>query len=430
MLRFAPSPTGDMHIGNMRVAIFNYIVSKQMDKKFIVRIEDSDIKRNVKDKDKDIINLLELFNITYDNLIYQSDNIKFHRQFAMQMLIDKKAFCCFCDDNEIDKHREKAKKAKIAYRYSGKCASLEDDNVIDKEAPFSVRVKKPDSNIKFTDLLKGDFSFLPKDIDSFIIMRQNKFPTYNFACSVDDMISDVNLVIRGEDHISNTPKQILIRDCLDYNKTISYIHLPVILNENGKKMSKRDNNSSVSKLISDGFLPQAIANYLILLGGSFENEIFTIKEAISFFDINKISKASPKFDINKLKFINKKHILKMDDNLLGELVGYDSFGALAKLFLEEADTTNELKAKLAKVFSQKEILEGYENEFTKVKDTILNLKKDMDFTELKAYIADTCSLKGQNLFKPLRYLLTGSLSGPNLSEIYPHIQHKIKEIIR
>jgi glutamyl-tRNA synthetase len=430
LLRFAPSPTGDMHIGNLRVAIFNYIISQQKKEKLLIRIEDTDSKRNVEGKDKDIVTILELFSIKYDNLIYQSNNLKFHQQFAMKLLSDKNAFCCFCTDDELNQDREKKAKNKIAYRYSGKCENLDDSSVIDRETPFAVRIKRADSDISFKDEIKGDFSFASKDIDSFIIMKKDNTPTYNFACAVDDMLSDISLIIRGEDHLSNTPRQILIREHLGYEKNISYIHLPIILNMDGKKMSKRDDSSSVAWLLKSGFLPEAIANYLVLLGGSFKNEIFTIDEAIEFFNIDKISKSSPKFDIDKLKFINKKHMLLMENEKLSKMVGYEGMGRLAKLFIEEADTIIELKEKIDRIFNTKGVLEDFADESLIIRESILSLDGEPSFDEFKKLISDKTGLKAKQLFKPLRYLLTGSTSGPNLSDIYPHLIKHLKEIVK
>jgi glutamyl-tRNA synthetase len=244
------------------------------------------------------------------------------------------------------------------------------------------------------------------------------------------MLSDISLIIRGEDHLSNTPRQILIREHLGYEKNISYIHLPIILNMDGKKMSKRDDSSSVAWLLKSGFLPEAIANYLVLLGGSFKNEIFTIDEAIEFFNIDKISKSSPKFDIDKLKFINKKHMLLMENEKLSKMVGYEGMGRLAKLFIEEADTIIELKEKIDRIFNTKGVLEDFADESLIIRESILSLDGEPSFDEFKKLISDKTGLKAKQLFKPLRYLLTGSTSGPNLSDIYPHLIKHLKEIVK
>lgn len=433
MLRFAPSPTGDMHIGNLRVAIFNYIVSKQLNEDLVIRIEDTDTERNIEGKDKEILEILNLFSIEYKSVVHQSDSLKYHQKIALQLMTQKKAYACFCSDDKLDELRETAKKNGKPFRYDGFCETLSDETVLNTNAPFTVRIKKPDANIKFTDLLKGDFDYAPFDVDSFIILRQDKTPTYNYACSIDDMIMDISMVIRGEDHISNTPKQIHIRNSLGYTKEIKYVHLPIILNaQTGKKMSKRDAASSVKWLISEGFLPSAIANYLVLIGNKAPNEIFTLEEAITWFKIEKVSRSAAKFDIDKLRFINKKHLEIIDDMRLSKILGFadTDIGKLGKVFLEEASTINEIKSKIAPIFAAKISCEGFEEEFLKLKECLQKAPFFDNYDDLKNYISSETNLKGKNLFKPLRYILTGAHNGPNLTDLYPFIKNYLGEIIK
>ena len=433
MLRFAPSPTGDMHIGNLRVAIFNYIVSKQLNEGLIIRIEDTDKERNIEGKDKEILEILNLFSIEYKSVFYQSENLKYHQKMALQLMTQKKAFACFCSDSKLEELKKESIKKGIAFRYDGFCETLSDETVLNTNAPFTVRLKKPDHNIKFTDLLKGDFEYAPFDVDSFIILRQDKTPTYNYACSVDDMLMDISMVIRGEDHVSNTPKQIHIRESLGYTKEIKYVHLPIILNAStGKKMSKRDDASSVKWLIDEGFLPSAIANYLVLMGNKTPTEIFTLEEAISWFKIENVSKSGAKFDIDKLRFINRKHIELLDDMRLSKILGFadNDIGKLAKLYLEEASTIKEIKSKLNNIFSQKSTLEGFEQESQTIKEVLKNSPYFENYDDLKDYVIQKTELKGKNLFKPLRYILTGVENGPNLTDIYPFIKNYIGEITK
>ena len=433
MLRFAPSPTGDMHIGNLRVAIFNYIVSKQLNEGLIIRIEDTDKERNIEGKDKEILEILNLFSIEYKSVFYQSENLKYHQKMALQLMTQKKAFACFCSDSKLEELKEESIKKGIAFRYDGFCETLSDETVLNTNAPFTVRLKKPDHNIKFTDLLKGDFEYAPFDVDSFIILRQDKTPTYNYACSVDDMLMDISMVIRGEDHVSNTPKQIHIRESLGYTKEIKYVHLPIILNAStGKKMSKRDDASSVKWLIDEGFLPSAIANYLVLMGNKTPTEIFTLEEAISWFKIENVSKSGAKFDIDKLRFINRKHIELLDEMRLSKILGFadNDIGKLAKLYLEEASTIKEIKLKLNNIFSQKSTLEGFEQESQTIKEVLKNAPYFENYDDLKDYVVQKTELKGKNLFKPLRYILTGVENGPNLTDIYPFIKNYIGEITK
>jgi len=432
MLRFAPSPTGDMHIGNLRVAIFNFIVAKQRGERFLVRIEDTDTQRNIEGKDKEILEILKKFGIEYDELLYQSQNINFHQNFAYKLLNENKAFACFCSQEELEKERQKAKEGKKAYRYSGKCEKITIDEASKRGEPFVIRIKKPKEKTEFKDILKGEMKFEPNEVDSFVILRTDGRPTYNFACSVDDMLHDISLVIRGEDHLSNTPKQIHIRKTLGYTKNIEYCHLPIILNEEGKKMSKRDKASSVKWLLQEGFLPEAIANYLILLGNKTQKEIFTLNEAIKWFDLKKLSKTSAKFDLDKLRFINREHLKLSSNKDLAKLLGYEdeNIGKLAKIYLEEASTLKEIKLKIQKIFDKKEIPSDFEEEAKILKNYIIECSKFEDFDEFKKELIKKSGLKGKKFFKPLRLLLTGQEHGPQISKLYPILKNMMSEVIK
>ncbi len=433
MLRFAPSPTGDMHIGNLRVALINHILSKQLNEELLIRIEDTDRKRNVDGKEKEILELLTLFSVNFTRVVHQSENLKYHSQMAMKLLLDKKAFNCFCSDEALQIDREKAKANKQPYRYNGFCENISDEAKFECNAPFTVRIKKPEENIQFTDAIRGDFDEKPFDVDSFIILRQDKTPMYNFACAIDDMLFDISTVIRGEDQLPNTPKQINIRKSLGYTKEIKYAHLPMILNmETGKKMSKRDDASSVRWLVDQGYLPVAISNYIILLGYNPPTEIFTLEEAEAWFDISKISKASAKFDLTKLKFINREHIKIMDELRLSKILGYadKDIGKLAKIYIEECDTINEIKERLTTLFGEKNTLKGFENEFKIIKSCLQQAPFIDDLEDLKKYISEQTQLEEEKFFTPLRYALTGATNGPSLSDIYPLIKNYLGEIIK
>jgi glutamyl-tRNA synthetase len=422
LLRFAPSPTGNMNIENLRVAIFNYIVSKQLNEDLLIRIEDTDLEKNIEGKDKEILEILNLFSIEYKNVVHQSDSLKYHQKIALQFLTQKKAFACFCSDSKLDELKEESIKNGKTFAYDGFCETLSDETVLNTNAPFTIRIKKPDHTIKFTDLLKGNLEYTPDDVDSFIILRQDKTPTYNYACAIDDMITDISTVIRSAEHILNTAKQIFIRESLGYTKEINYIHLPTIL----------DDVISVKSLIDEGFLPSAIANYLVLMGNETPTEIFSLEEAISWFKIENISKNPARFDIDKLKFINKKHIEMLDDMRLSKILGFadTDIGKLGKIFLEEVNTIKEMKEKITPIFAEKTSCEGFEEEFGKLKNCLQKAPFFNDYEELKKYIFEQTNLKDENLLKPLEYILTGANDGVNISNIYPLIKNYLGEIVR
>jgi glutamyl-tRNA synthetase len=298
--------------------------------------------------------------------------------------------------------------------------------------PFTIRIKKPLKTITVHDHIKGDVSFEPSDVDSFIIMRQDKTPTYNFACAVDDMLGDISLIIRGEDHMSNTPKQDHIRASLNYDKKIEYAHLPIILNDSGKKMSKRDDASSVKWLLEQGFLPAAISNYLVLMGNKPPKEIFQISEAIEWFDLNNISKSPARFDMDMLRHINKEHLKNLDNKELSRYVGFadEEIGELAKVYLEEASTTKELREKIQAIFALKIISQEFQDQAELMRNCIKNAPYFEEYEDFKNYIMQETGLKGKNFFKPLRLLLTGAEHGPDVAEVYKYLKNYIGEIVK
>ncbi|MGW8169395.1 MAG: glutamate--tRNA ligase [Sulfurovaceae bacterium] len=434
MLRFAPSPTGDMHIGNLRVAIINYIVAMQRGTNFVVRIEDTDKERNIEGKDQEILQILEKFALPYSQLFYQSANLHLHQNLAIRLLEEGKAFMCICTPEELEADRENAKKDGIAYRYANKCTIQTAETIEEikaKNIPFVIRIKKPDAPIIHHDIIKGDFVTQPNEVDSFVILRNDGTPTYNFACSCDDMLTNIDMIIRGEDHLSNTPKQIHIKNLLGYTKETEYAHLPIILNSENKKMSKRDDASSVKWLFEQGFLPDAILNYLLLLGNKTPKEVFTLPEAISWFKLENISKSPAKFDIDKLRFLNREHLKLMDDKEFSTLFGFrdSELGKLAKLYLEEASTLSELEPKIKAVFAPKNFNSEWNKEMALLRDIIAQAPAIATYDEFKSYLIEQSGLKGKALFKPLRLLLTGAEHGPELSDLYPYIKSYLLEVI-
>ncbi|WP_276890913.1 glutamate--tRNA ligase [Helicobacter japonicus] len=437
MLRFAPSPTGDMHIGNLRAAIFNYIIAKQTNQKFLIRIEDTDILRNIEGKDKEILALLNLFGLLWDNLVYQSDNFDKHRQLAEYLISKDLAFYCYCSKEFLESKRLEAKEQRKPFRYDDSWAEIEKTS---NHKPV-VRIRGAKSAISFEDSIKGEVRFEAHEIDSFVILKEDGIPTYNFACAVDDMLYDVSFIVRGEDHVSNTPRQILIHRALGYDKVLGYAHLPIILGESGSKMSKRDSASSVAWLLEEGFLPQAIMNYLISMGNRTPTEIFKLQDSYEWFDIKNIAKSPVKFDIKRLRFLNREHLKMLNEQEFALLLNSkdSSIGALAKLYLQEASTLNEIRTKIDGIFTpkcitQQENNESFEQEcivlYTHLREMIESYSEDLkDYESLKKALLQKSNLKGKRFFKPLRILLTGSTHGLELSEIYPYLRFFLRDIV-
>ncbi|TKI69867.1 glutamate--tRNA ligase [Sulfurimonas crateris] len=424
MLRFTSSPTRDIHIGDLRIALFNYIVSKQRGEDLIVRIEDMDKERNIEKKDEETLGILELFGIGYSHVVHQSQNFRFHAAMALQLLHEAKAFNCFCSPEWLEKKREEAKNNKEAYRYDDACASLPAELVIDNENPFTVRIKKSQEPITIKDHIKGEITFKPQDMESFIIMNENKIPTYNFACGIDDMLSDISLIIRDEEHLSDAPKEDTIRTSLGYEKKIEYAHLPAIVGENA--------DLSVKWLLEEGYLPSAIANYLILIGNKPPKEIFNLEDAIEWFDLKNISKSSECFDIEILRDINKEHLRALDTKELSRYVGFADadIGELARVYLEEASTTKELKSKIGAIFAKKELPIEFAEDAKTVSEAVEGAPYFEEYEDFKNHIMKESQLEGENFSKPLRIILTGAEDGPDIALVYKYIKNYIGEIAK
>ncbi len=390
MYRFAPSPTQEMNINSLRIALLNYICAKQIGDMFIVRIEDSDKTKNIEGKDQDILDILSIFGINYDTLYYQSENFKYHLQFASFLMDKKKAFACFCTQDELKTEK-----------YSGKCLHVSDDELLNNNLPFTIRIKNDD--------------------DSFVIMRQDKYPTYNFACATDDMLQGIKHIIRDKEHLINSPKQEWIRKSLGYNEKIKYTHIPAILNENY-------NEGNVKWLLDQGFMPESIINYLILLSNEVPTKIFTIAEAMEWFELEKISNTPAKFDIDKLRFINREHIKLVEDVELSKRLGYScaSIGKLAKLYTQVCNTTSEIKEKIDTIFAPKKS-EEYKESLDRLKKIMKDAPYFENFDEFKKYLEQKSGLEDKNFLMTLRILLTGKESGLELSEVYPLIKNYLQE---
>ena len=434
MLRFAPSPTGDMHIGNLRVAILNYLVAQQRDDGFLVRIEDTDTKRNIEGKDTEIMQILEKFALPHVNVFHQSEHLHMHQTLAIKLLEENKAFVCTCTPEQLQADKETAKANNIAYRYSGRCHDVDKSQHATLKAsgmPFVIRIKKPTKEIVCHDVLKADIRTAPHEVDSFVILRTDGTPTYNFACACDDMLSGVTFIIRGEDHLSNTPKQKHIQTTLGYEADILYAHLPIILNSQGKKLSKREDASSIKWLLEEGFVPDAIINYLLLLGNTkVDSEIFTLPDAIKWFKLENLSTSAAKFDLTKLRFINREHLKRMDNKKLSTLFGFadEDIGKLLKLYLKEVSTTKELQSKLHTIFGKKSTNTQWAEQMKIVAKIIQDAPMINKFDDFEKYLIVKSGLQDKNLLKPLRLLLLGEESGPELSEIYPLIKPYITEV--
>jgi len=416
-----------MHIGNLRVAILNYLVAQQKNEPFIVRIEDTDKARNIEGKDTEIMQILEKFALIHESVFHQSEHLHMHQTLAIRLLEEGKAFVCTCN-------KEDAKKKKAAYSYSGRCYDVdksEHAKLKESGTPFVIRIKKPEHDIVNHDFIMGDIVTTPDEVDSFVILKADGTPTYNFASACGDMLSGVDFIIREEEHVSDTPKQIHIKTQLGYEEKTTYAHLPFILNADDTKMSEENDAFWLKWMFAEGYIPDAILNYLLLLGNTkAHKEIFTLPEAIKWFKLENISRADSKFDLDKLRFINREHLRMMDDIKLSTLFGFADadIGKLVKLYLEEASTLKELEAKIRPIFTPKDFDTEWGEQMRIIENLIMILPMINTFAEFESIIMMESGLKDDHLLIPLRMLLTGAQSGPELSDIYPLIKPYLLEV--
>lgn len=333
-VRYAPSPTGHLHIGNARTALFNYLFARKHNGTFLIRIEDTDVKRNVAGGEENQLTYLKWLGIDWDESIdiggdygpyRQTERLDIYRRYTQQLLDTGRAYLCYCTEEELEREREEQAARGEMPRYSGKHRNLTEEQRRAFEAEGrvpSVRFRVPEGRTyTFDDMVKGSISFESDGIGDFVIVKKDGIPTYNFAVVVDDCLMEISHVLRGEDHISNTPRQLMIYEALGWEPPV-FGHMTLIVNEERKKLSKRD--ESIIQFIEQydqlGYLPEAMFNFIALLGWSpeGENEIFGREELIGAFDAARLSKSPAVFDTNKLAWMNNHYIKKAE---LSRLVG-------------------------------------------------------------------------------------------------------------
>lgn len=320
--RFAPSPTGYLHIGGLRTALFNYLYARANGGKFLLRIEDTDLARNSMEATKAIIESFEWAGLDYDGeVVYQSQRFDLYKTYIQQLLESKRAYYCYMSKEELDALRKEQEKNKQTPRYDNRYRDF--TGIPPQGVQPVVRIKAPlEGNIEFVDGIKGQISINAKEIDDFIIARSDGTPTYNFVVAVDDALMGITDVIRGDDHLSNTPKQIIIYNALGFALP-RFFHVPMILNSQGKKLSKRDGAMGVMDYAKMGYLPKAILNFLVRLGWSYgDKEIFSLEEMLELFNPNELNSSPSAYNEDKLLWLNQHYIKYMDNTLLEQLLGH------------------------------------------------------------------------------------------------------------
>jgi glutamyl-tRNA synthetase len=457
-VRFAPSPTGNLHIGSIRTALFNWIFAHHQKGTYVLRIEDTDFERSKPEYEKNILDGLAWLGLNNDEGPLEGGAYGPYRQkerfeknmyqtFAQQLLDSKKAYYCFCTEEELQQRQEEIKSATDNVSLNCQCSKLSADNVEEKlksTKAYTMRFKMPTKSLTFQDLIRGEVTFDLSLIPDFVLIKSDKTPTYNFAVVVDDLTMKITHVIRGEDHISNTPKQICLYQALEKDCP-QFAHLPMILGPDKSKMSKRHGATSITQYQNMGYLSDALFNYLVLLGWTppDDQEILSKEEIVKLFSFEKISKSGAVFDIKKLTWMNGQYIRKQDKETLYSLtqpfISASNNAALQKYTSEQLiDIVFSLSQKLELLTDINEHLEAYTMSFEKYQQKI----KEFTFSEaekqvLQQFLTKLKTLSANNLdmsrlsqiidqllaennnqkglvFKSLRFACSALKSGPDL----------------
>ncbi len=441
--RFAPSPTGALHIGGVRTALFNWLYSKNQKGTFHLRIEDTDKERSKEEFKVQIINSLKWIGIEYDGEEYiQSTKIDDHIKIANELLKNGNAYKCYCSTEEIEEQKKRARQKKLPYIYNRKWRDA-DEKDIPKDINPVIRFKsKIKGSSVLKDLVQGDVEIENNTIEDFIILRNDGTPTYNLSATVDDHQMGMTHIIRGDDHKINTFKQIQIYLAMGW-EVPNFAHIPLIHTIEGKKLSKRDNASTLDDYSKIGIIPDALRNYLLRLGWSYQDkEIFTLEDSIKYFNLEGIGKSPSKLDISRILSMNEYYIKNIDENEL-----YKSLANYCESYKEKIESGKEDKIKNSLSFLKnkaKTLEDIFNNAKYIIQDKINFNQDDLKLIDEKAkkiiqeFKTQISSLKKfnrevlepivNNLIKnnrtnfkgvgqPLRVILTGSKFGPGLYDI-------------
>ncbi|WP_427902719.1 glutamate--tRNA ligase [Metamycoplasma alkalescens] len=439
--RYAPSPTGYLHIGGARTALFNYLFAKHFNGSFIFRLEDTDIARNVPGGEESQLNNLMWLGIIPDespikpNKKYgnyrQSEKLEMYQKIANKLVSKNLAYKAYDTADELSLQRKEQEDAKIpSFRYDPNWLKISDEEKKERDAKgqYSIRLKlKKNTIYAWDDLVRGKIEVNSDDIGDFVILKSDGYPTYNFAVVVDDHTMEITHVLRGEEHITNTPKQLAIYEALNWVPPI-FGHLTIITNMEGKKLSKRD--KSLKQFIEDykneGYQPHAIFNFLSLLGWTSKDskEIMSHQELIENFDYERLSKSPSKFDIVKMEWFSKQYMKKVDNqeiiNQINSLFSFEWNNLFVETYKQSASTINEIKNNLLIYENPKKDTDLKINNLEVVK-TFLEFLKNVDFTieNIQKCIELTkqkLNLKGKDLFMPIRIATTYEEHGPELAK--------------
>ncbi|MFB6356762.1 MAG: glutamate--tRNA ligase [bacterium] len=458
--RFAPSPTGDLHVGGARTALFCWLFSQSEDGDFLLRIEDTDFDRSANKHTEQIIRAMKWLGLDWEEgpevggphePYYQSQRIERYEEVLQQLKDEGRVYKCYCTKEELDKQRERQRARKEPPRYSGRCRKLSDEErqqFEDEGRDHTWRYRIPQEPVVVEDIVQGDVSFPADQVGDFIIVKSNGTPSYNFAVVVDDYSMDISHVIRGDDHLSNTPRQIYLYNALGWD-TPKWCHLPMILGEDGSRLSKRHGATDVEQYREQGFLPEAMLNALALLGWSPPDgvEVKSIPELIDVFELERINASASQFDFDKVKWLNGQHLrdlpaeqivdrlepfmpeelepgeFELDEEQLEEIVEVlrdhltlltDFSNVYTEFFKEPVTPSDEAIDWLRENPASLDVVEPF---CSRIEEA-----SEFDIETVKTVIGDVkedVTVSGRDLYLPMRIAITGKLEGPEFHEMMP-----------
>lgn len=436
-VRFAPSPTGHLHVGGARTALFNFLFVKKarLEGKqafFFLRFDDTDLERSKPEYVESIQRDLRWLGIEWDGVpVFQSSRFEIYKKIAYRLLEEGKAYYCFHTPQELEQIRRERKQRGLPPRYDGRCRNLSKAQIerLLKERRPAIRLAVEPGDISFNDLIRGSVSFRGEEIEDFVILRSDGTPTYNLATVVDDSEAGITHILRGEEHLPNTPKQILLYKALGKSPPL-FGHLPVILGKDGKKLSKRHGASSVSEMRELGILPQALVNFLALLGWSHPagKEVLTFEELIESFSLQRVSKSPAVFTMEKLLWLNHEHIQRMSNDQIvklafGEKVpSFDKTELIIEDLKKASHTVLELSER-ASIYTEWKPHEEVKQfllapEAVKIAQCLLKkLEVGLASMECVKKCMEELELPKKRFFPILRAILTGRRQGPELALI-------------
>lgn len=467
-VRFAPSPTGYLHIGGLRTALYNYLFARNEGGKFILRIEDTDRTRFVEGALENLIKILGWAGLEYDEGVFledgklvergdfgpyiQSERVKndLYNKYIDKLIEEGKAYYCFCTQERLDDLREQQRADGLMPKYDGLCRgiSLEEAKARVKAGePHVVRLKLPaNRDIEFNDLIKGRLSINTNDIDDQVLIKSDGFPTYHFAVVVDDHLMGISHVIRGDEWISSTPKHVYLYEALGWQAP-TYVHLPTVLGKDKKKLSKRNADVAVEDFVKKGYLRDALINYIALVGWSPEGneEILSHEQLVEQFSFNRVSSSGGVFDTQKLDWVNSQYLRQMSDEdlakdirpyleeagFIGKDYSQDKIVELARVFKTSIEKSSEINDHVGFIFNDfrkdgyyDEVIDNVSSQEAKL---VLNKFKEIlskeEFNEelaksIMKKVQKETGIKGKSLYFPVRSALTGLEHGPEMHDIF------------